>query len=176
MKHTLKFGLLFLAYVLLISNCAWTEGTQITKKGFTIDTLDDGREMHTYYDFNAAEVYLLVKDGILHMIDRKTIEPPINITPNPTSSSITMIFFNNHKSLFPQDINVELYYLEQKIHTFEFKQSKGTEVIPETYLQKEGVYRVAATFSMKEYEGNTSFTGYDGQSTYIAPFMVTKIK
>ena len=59
-----------------------------------------------------------------------------------------MTFFNQYDRLFPQNIVVELYYLDVKIHTFEFKNSRGIEVVPESYLQKEGMYRVAARMSI----------------------------
>jgi len=84
------------------------------------------------------------------------------VSPNPTSSSVTIKFFNNFENrdfLLPHDFTVDLYYLEQKIHTFNFPQSSGIETIPESYLQKEGIYRVS-----------TQVAG----ATFVSPFMVTR--
>jgi hypothetical protein len=171
----MKKLLSYFALCLIVSGCAWMQGTPNAKiqEKFTFDTLEDGRvamiiEEDDLKFFVKENEYEANKDGHLTiLINAKSVEPPIYITPNPTSSSITMIFWNNYERLFPQDINVELYYLDVKIHTFEFKQSKGTEIIPATYLEKDGVYRVAVTFSIKE---------ADGTSTYTVPFMVTKGK
>lgn len=168
-----KLTLAAIMITLMCVGCAWMQGTEITpkKEKITVDSSEAGVKKITFH--NAEELYFFVKNDqpsghpYISVIERNLVDPPINITPNPTSSSITMIFWNNYESLFPQDINVELYYLDLKIQTFEFKQSKGTEVIPDTYLQKEGVYRVAATFSIKVDRG---------QETYTAPFMVTKGK
>ena len=84
------------------------------------------------------------------------------VSPNPTSSSVTITFFNNFPNrtrLIPHDFTVDLYYLEQKIHTFNFPQSYGIETIPESYLQKEGMYRIS-----------TQVAG----ATFISPFMVVR--
>jgi len=58
------------------------------------------------------------------------------VSPNPTSSSVTITFFNNFPNrtrLLPHDFTVDLYYLKQKIHTFNFPQSSGVETTPSVF-------------------------------------------
>ena len=154
------------AIIVIICGCASTYKPIPKDEKYRIDTLEDGGISMTL--FNGEDYYLFeLTEGNLYIVEREELEP-ILITPNPTSSSITMTFFNKYEKLFPQNITVELYYLDIKIHTFEFNNSNGVEVIPESYLTKEGMYRVVAEMSIKEYVAG----GYN--SRYVAAFMVMK--
>ena len=164
---------------MIVNSCAWMQGTQTTskkKEKIRVDTiiLEDGsiRTAHIFPTDDYMMLETMHPDGYLsiNLIPREIIDPAIFIAPNPTSSSVEITFFNGYEGLFPQDISLELYYLDTKIHTLEFKQSQGKETISAIYLEKEGVYRVVANMSIPEsIKRNVN-------SQYMATFMVIKGK
>jgi len=87
----------------------------------------------------------------------------LHISPNPTSSSVTIYFAHNpahptktiefmpgkpyrwpEEYWFPLDVSVDLYHLEKLIHTIDFWQSNGIETIPAEYLHLEGTWTAVA--------------------------------
>ena len=170
LKLTLTLSLIFtVAIIGIICGCSSTYKPIPKDEKFKIDALENGGISVTYsgddnYIFDLSEG----DDSYIYVFGKEKLGPPILITPNPTSSSITITFFNKDERLFPQNITVELYYLDMKVHTFEFNNSNGVEVIPESYLTKEGMYRVVADMSIKEAVAG----GYN--SRYVAAFMVMK--
>jgi len=62
-----------------------------------------------------------------------------------------------------------LYFLDIKIHSFDFPKCHGVAIIPENFLEKDGIYRVAVNFSIEEFIGKSG-----RNSTYLATFIVQK--
>jgi len=88
----------------------------------------------------------------------------LHISPNPTSSSVTINFAYQWKNgtcscnnpncpnkwnWFPQDFTIELYHLSNKITEIIYENSFGTEVIAEEFLQKDGTYTIVARVDPK---------------------------
>ena len=108
------------------------------------------------YTWEDAERLLKRHNNSEHSISAdETVQNLLYISPNPTSSYVTLTFFHNFDNrdiLFPQNFVVELFYLEKHINTFTFNNSNGKETISETYLEKDGIYRVVSNI------GGTNFT------------------
>jgi ribosomal protein L16 Arg81 hydroxylase len=76
------------------------------------------------------------------------------ITPNPTSSHIDIELFHDQVSVINgeadkskvvyDELTIELYYGNEKIHTFNFKNVSKSVRIGEEYLQRNGTYRIVA--------------------------------
>jgi hypothetical protein len=81
------------------------------------------------------------------------------ITPNPTSSSVTVEFFRGqpaNKIQFPE-LALDLYFENHKIRTINYANVSASVVIPETYLQQAGTYTVVVDFFQTGYPLSRSF-------------------
>ena len=111
--------------------------------------------------------------GYEHILEKK--KTFLHISPNPTSSSITIYFAYKWKdgtcscvkpncpskwTWFPQDFSIELYHIDKLVHEQTFYDSYGTEVLSEEYLQKDGTYTLVAKVDPK----------WKGPSFYKEPF------
>ena len=139
--------------------------TNLTKKSVNIDDSTYAELLAAGIDsFDIAKIIERFENPYNEVFPtgNEVISSMMLVTPNPTSSSITIKFFNGFENthlLLPENFIVDLFYIDKKIHTFTFMESKGIEVIPEEYLREEGMYRIA-----------TEWNGI----TFISTFMVRK--
>ena len=163
MKHITLISLIFLSFLMLFA-CG---GVQKRNEKTQIKTYDSTFAQLREMGADSSEIAKIIQklenpyNEPIPTAD-EVISSMMLITPNPTSSSVTIKFFNGFQNadlLIPCNFIVDLFYIDKKMHTFNFLESKGTEIIPESYLKEEGMYRVA--------------TEYNG-ITFVSTFMVIK--
>ncbi|MDR0927717.1 MAG: hypothetical protein LBO69_08135 [Ignavibacteria bacterium] len=79
------------------------------------------------------------------------------VSPNPTSSSATVEFFKGQPPSPIPALKLDLFYENQKVHTFNLQDVRGSFVIQESYLQREGTYTIAVDFFQNGSPVSTSF-------------------
>ena len=74
-------------------------------------------------------------------------------SPNPTSSSVTLSFLSGVK--FPVNFQFDVVFDNSKIYSHSSPNCIGSEVIPASVLQKEGIYHV--TYNVNGRKNSVSF-------------------